>query len=282
MEYDMTSLKDLDTVSKDIQDKPAQISEQRNPEGIWRILISALAVAFVSFHIYTGFAGPLPNLKQRAIHVGFAMILTFCLMRPTKKKVGNTWQSLFLGMDLLFILITVTACGYIVVNYNWIMEHAAESTQLQLLLGTVLIILTLETGRRTIGIVFPIFTACFFLYALFGYYIPDIPVVGDSLSYWGHRGFSMKHIIQVLYLSDKGLWGFVTGVSSTIVAIFIIFGGFLLSTGAGDTFMDFATRFTGRFLGGAAKASLVASAFLVCCQVPQSPIRQQRAILPFP
>ena len=71
----------------------------------------------------------------------------------------------------------------------------------------------------------------------------------------------MKHIIQVMYLSDKGLWGFVTGVSSTIVAIFIIFGGFLLSTGAGDTFMDFASRFTGRFLGGAAKVSLLASAF---------------------
>ena len=257
----MSSIEDLDATTKDIQEKPKNTLEQRNPEGIWKILLSAVAVAFVSFHIYTGFAGPLPNLKQRAIHVGFAMILAFCLMRPTRKKMGNTWVSLFLGIDIIFVLMTITACAYIFFNYNWIMEHAAESTNIQLFLGTVLIILTLEAGRRTIGIVFPIFTMCFLLYALCGQYIPDIPLVGDYLSYWGHRGFSMKHIIQVMYLSDKGLWGFVTGVSSTIVAIFIIFGGFLLSTGAGDTFMDFASRFTGRFLGGAAKVSLMASAF---------------------
>ncbi len=257
----MPSVEQLDATTKDIQEKPKNILEQRNPEGKWQILLSAVAVAFVSFHIYTGFAGPLPNLKQRAIHLGFAMILTFCLMRPTRKKMRNTWVSLFLGIDIIFVLMTITACGYIFFNYNWIMEHTAESTNIQLFLGTALLILTLEAGRRTIGIVFPVFTVCFLLYALFGQYIPDIPLVGDYLSYWGHRGFSLKHIIQVMYLSDKGLWGFVTGVSSTIVAIFIIFGGFLLSTGAGDTFMDFASRFTGRFLGGAAKVSLIASAF---------------------
>jgi len=36
---------------------------------MWKILLSAVAITFVSFQIYTGFAGPLPNLKQRAIHV---------------------------------------------------------------------------------------------------------------------------------------------------------------------------------------------------------------------
>jgi len=257
----MPFVKTLDDASEDIQEENEKMPEQRNPQGVWGSLLSVVAVAFVAFHIYTGFAGPLPNLKQRAIHLGFAMVLAFCLMKPTRKKIGTAWTSALLGMDILFIAMTVTACGYIFFNYNWIMEHAAESTPIQIFLGTVLIVLTLETGRRTIGIAFPIITLCFFLYALFGQYIPDIPLVGDSLSYWGHRGFSMKHIIQVMYLSDKGLWGFVTGVSSTIVAIFIIFGGFLLSTGAGDTFMDFATRFTGRFLGGAAKASLMASAF---------------------
>ncbi|OQY02007.1 MAG: hypothetical protein B6I22_13990 [Desulfobacteraceae bacterium 4572_123] len=257
----MPPKEDLDATTKIVQEKTKNTSEQRNPEGLLKVLVSSVAVAFVSFHIYTGFAGPLPNLKQRAVHLGFAMILTFCLMRPIRKKMRDTWVSLFLGIDIIFILLTIFACGYILFNYNWIMEHAAESTNIQLFLGTALILLTLEAGRRTIGIVFPFFTICFLLYALFGQYIPDIPFVGDYLSYWGHRGFSMKHIIQVMYLSDKGLWGFVTGVSSTIVAIFIIFGGFLLSTGAGDTFMDFASRFTGRFLGGAAKVSLLASAF---------------------
>lgn len=257
----MPSVEDPNATIKDIQEKPKNILGQRNPEGIWKILLSAVAITFVSFQIYTGFAGPLPNLKQRAIHVGFALILTFFIMRPTRRKSGNTWVSLFLGIDIILILLAVISCGYIFFNYNWIMEHPAESTNIHLFLGTAALILALEAGRRTIGIIFPVLTVLFLLYALLGQYIPDIPLIGDYLSYWGHRGFSMKHIIQVMYLSDKGLWGFITGVSSTIVAIFIIFGGFLLSTGAGDTFMDLAARLTGRFLGGAAKVSVVVSAF---------------------
>ncbi len=236
-------------------------SEQRTPEGIWKAALSAIAVIFVLFQVYTGFAGPLPNLKQRAIHVGFALILTFFIMRPSKKKTEHPWDSIFLGMDVIFVLFVVFSCGYIFFNYNWIMENPAESTPTQLFLGTAAMILALEAGRRTIGIAFPILTIIFLFYALFGQYIPDIPLIGDSLSYWGHRGFSVKHIIQVMYLSDKGLWGFVTGVSSTIVAIFIIFGGFLLATGAGNTFMDLAVRLTGRFVGGAAKVSVLVSAF---------------------
>ena len=257
----MSPVENCDSAAKNNQKKIKNRLEQRNPEGIWKVVLSVVAVTFVLFHIYTGFAGPLPNLEQRAVHVGFALILTFSLMRPSRKKGDGSWHSVFLGIDIIFIIMTIISCGYILFNYNWIMEHAAESTNIQLFLGTVALILALEAGRRTIGITFPILTLLFLLYALFGQYVPDIPLIGDYLSYWGHRGFSMKHIIQVMYLSDKGLWGFVTGVSSTIVAIFIIFGGFLLSTGAGDTFMDLAARLTGKFLGGAAKVSVVVSAF---------------------
>ena len=236
-------------------------SDQHHSNGTWKIILSAVAILFVMFHIYTGFAGPLPNLKQRAVHVGFALILTFSLMGFMKKKGKGLWPSVLLGIDILLIIMAIVSCGYILFNYDWIMEHPAESTNVQLFLGTAAFILALEAGRRTIGIIFPVLTLLFLFYALFGRYIPDIPVIGDYFSYWGHRGFSMKHIIQVMYLSDQGLWGFVTGVSSTIVAIFIIFGGFLLSTGAGNTFMDLALRFTGKFFGGAAKVSVVVSAF---------------------
>ena len=250
----------LETDPNEVAEHSAEL-DQHNSNGTWKIILSTVAIVFVMFHIYTGFAGPLPNLKQRAVHVGFALILTFSLMGFMKKKDKGLWYSVLLGIDILLIIMAIVSCGYILFNYDWIMEHPAESTNVQLFLGTAAFILALEAGRRTIGIIFPVLTLLFLFYALFGQYIPDIPLIGDYLSYWGHRGFSLQHIIQVMYLSDQGLWGFVTGVSSTIVAIFIIFGGFLLSTGAGNTFMDLALRFTGKFFGGAAKVSVVVSAF---------------------
>lgn len=233
----------------------------RRPTGLAKVIVTLMAAGFVMFHIYTGYAGPFPNLRQRAIHVCFALLLTFSLLPPLARKRKRVWENLFLAVDFALMCMTIFVCTYIVVRYNWIMEHPAESTGFQLILGVVALLLALEAGRRTIGILFPILTALFVLYALLGSHIPDIPLIGDYVAYWGHRGFGIKYIIQVMYLSDQGLWGFVTGISATIVAMFIIFGAFLLFTGGGETFIDLAVWSTGRFYGGAAKVATVASGF---------------------
>jgi len=233
----------------------------RQYEGVWRILLGGIAVGFVLFHLYTGYAGPFPNLRQRAVHVGFALILTFLILPPFARKRGGRWESIFLAVDLAAVAMVIWCCVYIIVKYHWIMEHPAESTSFQLILGIVAILLTLEASRRTIGLLFPILTLLFLLYAYLGPYIPEIPLLGEALAYWGHRGFSMPYIIQIMFLSDQGLWGFVTGISATIVAMFIIFGAFILFTGGGETFIDLAIWSTGRFFGGAAKVAVVASGF---------------------
>lgn len=235
------------------------LSQKRGPTGINKAFLSLFAAVFVLFHIYTSFAGPLPNLQQRAVHVGFALVLVFCMIKPFIMKRNGLENSFWLTTDMIFVFLTVVMCGFIIINYNWIMDHPAESDLLSLVLGTIGILLVLEAGRRTLGIFFPALTFLFILYALLGNYIPDIPIVGKHLAYWGHRGFGIRHVIEVMYLSDQGLWGFVTGISATLVAIFIIFGGFLLSTGAGEHFIDTAVWITGRFYGGGAKVAVIAS-----------------------
>ncbi len=236
-------------------------AKQRSPAGAWKILLVLVSVAFVAFHIYTAFTGPLPNLRQRAVHVGFALFLTFALVRPFALGGIKREHPLLPFLDAALVGLSMLVCGYIIVHYNWIMEHHAESTPVSMVFGIIGILLALEAGRRTVGILFPLMTIFFILYALMGSYITEIPIVGGYLEYWGHRGFSLSHIVQVMYMSDQGLWGFVTGISSTLVAIFIIFGGFLLSTGVGETFIDIAIWFTGRFYGGAAKVAVLASGF---------------------
>lgn len=225
------------------------------------MLIGAIAIGYVLFHLYTGYAGPFPNLQQRAIHVGFAMVLTFLILPPYVRPRDGWVKSFSWAVDLAAVALAIWCCAYIVVKYNWIMDHPAESTSFQLILGTVAILLALEAGRRTIGLLFPILTLSFLLYAFGGPYIPEIPLIGDILAYWGHRGFNIPYIIQIMFLSDQGLWGFVTGISATIVVMFIIFGAFILFTGGGETFIDLAVWSTGRFYGGAAKVAVLASGF---------------------
>ena len=233
----------------------------RQFKGVWLLMLSVIAISYVLFHIYTGYAGPFPNLRQRAVHVGFALILTFLVLPPFVRKREKRWENIFLAFDVGAAALTVWCCLYIIIKYHWIMENPAESSPFQLFLGSVALLLALEASRRSIGLLFPIMTLFFLLYAYLGPYIPEIPLIGDALSYWGHRGFSIPYLIQIMFLSDQGLWGFVTGISATIVAMFIIFGAFILFTGGGETFIDIALWSTGRFFGGAAKVAVVASGF---------------------
>ena len=87
-------------------------------------------------------------------------------------------------------------------------------------------------------------------YAFLGAYIPG-PL--------GHRGFGPAFVTETLFLGDLGIWGMLVGVASTTIAAFVLFGGLLLHTGGGQTFMDLALRISGRSPGGAAKVATVAS-----------------------
>lgn len=57
-----------------------------------------------------------------------------------------------------------------------------------------------------------------------------------------------------------GLIGIPLGVSATYIVLFIIFGSMLERSGAGKLFIDLAMSLVGRFRGGSAKVSVVASA----------------------
>ncbi|MEZ5701468.1 MAG: TRAP transporter fused permease subunit, partial [Burkholderiaceae bacterium] len=88
------------------------------------------------------------------------------------------------------------------------------------------------------------------LYALLGNLVPGR---------LGHRGFDLNFVTETLLLGDIGIWGSLLGVAATIIAVFSLFGSFLLHTGGGSTFMDLALRVSGRSTGGAAKIATVAS-----------------------
>ncbi|MBI2553878.1 MAG: TRAP transporter fused permease subunit, partial [Candidatus Rokubacteria bacterium] len=210
-----------------------------------------VAIAFALFHIWTAapFVGAYPDLIQRSIHLSFAFVLCFLLypVRPGRSPAHR--PSLF---DWAFAGLALVAFAYIVVHYNWIMENPSESTPTGIILGTLVTLLTLEAARRTIGLTFTVLGALGIAYAFFGAWIPGT---------WGHRGFSWISIQELLYLSTQGILGTVTGISATLVAIFLVFGAVLYHTGGGETFVDLAKLIAGRSYGGPAKVSVFSSAF---------------------
>jgi TRAP transporter 4TM/12TM fusion protein len=99
----------------------------------------------------------------------------------------------------------------------------------------------------------PIVAIFALIYALFGPYFPGL---------LGHGGFPLKELAPFEYLRTDGIFGVPLGVSASFIFLFVLFGAFLSSSGAGKFFIDLAVALTGRSQGGPGKAAVIASGLM--------------------
>ena len=78
--------------------------------------------------------------------------------------------------------------------------------------GTLLIIVLLEAVRRTIGIIVPIIILCFTGYAVLGPYIP--------IQILKHPGLSWSLFVNNMYFPDLGIYGVTLWIVSTWTHLF--------------------------------------------------------------
>jgi TRAP transporter 4TM/12TM fusion protein len=152
--------------------------------------------------------------------------------------------------DWLLILGAIASCGYMFVMDAELSARTGTIYTTDVVMGTILIFLIMEACRRMMGLPLPIVSGVMLFYAFFGRYFPGLIA---------HPGYSVKRIIGYLFLGTEGVFGTALNMSSTVIAIFIIFGTFLKYTGTGDFFNDFSLAIFGRVRGGPAKVSVVAS-----------------------
>ncbi|MGQ2908120.1 MAG: TRAP transporter permease [Aliihoeflea sp.] len=210
-----------------------------------RRLVAATIGAFV---LWTAYAGQFESLVQRSVMVALLLLLGFLTypLRPGGR--ARVWS---IALDVVLAGIGIAAAVYVTFNANRIMTTLPMASPLELGLTLGLVVVLLELARRTVGLAFPILVIVGLSYVFLGHLIPGR---------LGHRGFDVYFIAETIYLSDIGVWGSLTGLASTLIAAFVLFGAVLLHTGGGKTFMDIALLVSGRSIGGAAKMATIASA----------------------
>lgn len=224
-----------------------QDSPKMTLTGGWRKFALGVAFAYWLFQVYTAGYDLFPNLIQRAVHVGFSLVLVFLLFPITKRKGG---QSRPTALNLLLVVLSIAATVFSVVHYDRIITTIAGHTLGDIIFGSIIIILTIEASRRTLGPVLPIIVGLTLIYAIVGDYVPGK---------FGHHGFSVAYLVERLYMTTEGMFGTITGISATLLAMFVIFSSLLLFTGGAKAFMDIALVIAGRLPGGAAQVATVAS-----------------------
>ena len=207
--------------------------------------ISVIAISLSLFQLYTAGFGAMTALVQRAVHLAAILTMAF-ILHPARRNRS-------LPFDLILAALAVGCCAYVIFNLNAIYDRQGDWILMDILVGALGVLLVLEACRRVIGRVMSGICALLLLYAYFGPYMPDL---------FAHKGYSIERIATTLFLTTEGIFGVPIGVAATFVFIFILFGAFLEVSGGGNFFIDLAYALTGRFSGGPAKTSVIASGFM--------------------
>jgi len=219
-------------------------------------LITITAIGMCIFHMYTSQFGLFSAIVQRSIHLLFACILIFLTASivTDKGKASLSTGKNVLGwsVDITMILLSAVTLIYLVIEYKNLVLRGGEATDLDLIFGTILIVIVLDITRRTIGWALPIITLIAIAYSFWGHYIPGG---------WGHRQIGFEQFVSFQYLTTEGLFSIPLGVSASFIFIFVLFAAFLLNSGVGLFFINFANGVAGTFRGGPAKVAIISSGF---------------------
>lgn len=207
-------------------------------------IIVVLSLSMVLFHLYTAFWGTLPAVQQRAIHLGFGLLLAALY----SLKDAENWMRK--AINVFRVVATVIVISYILGNFHNIMERFGSPSTADVVMGVTLIILALDLSRRMVGITMTSIAVVFLLYAFAGHLLPGI--------LW-HRGYDLERIVSQISLGMEGIFGIPLGVSAKYVYLFVIFGALLEVTGIGQFYIDVAIRAVGESAGGPAKVAVIAS-----------------------
>ena len=223
----------------------------RRLSGVVGWAVGGWAAAAALFHIWTAYAGAWEPREMRAIHLLFLIPLAFVLF-PAGKRSPEDRVTL---VDWAGAALSAVPCLYVIryaqeLTERWEGVHPVSTGQV--ILGTILVVAVLEASRRSVGFWFFVTTLFFMAYLVVAPWMPGF--------LQSPRPYSYPQLIEMFFLyADEGVLGSLTGISSNLLMIFILFAAFMLHSGVGQFFMDISILLAGRFRGGPAKVAVLSS-----------------------
>jgi len=242
-------LKEVEKKLEELHIKDLEIGGKRELAGLTGAVVFIIGILMSLFHIYVLTIRAIDPWYFRSMHVLFAGLLIFMLV-PGWKSAAKNRVHIF---DYLLILMLVVPVVYIYVDFDdWIYRVGVVPTSWDFFFSTLFVIAVWEMARRTTGWPLAILSAVFVLYGHFGNYMPGL---------FYHKGYAWDRMMTYLFSLD-GIFSLPILASAHYIFLFVLFGAFVESSGAGKFFVDFARCAAGRLRGGPAKVSIISSAMI--------------------
>jgi len=222
---------------------------KRELTGVAAKVLAAVALAFSTYQLIIAAFAPLSSLPTRSIHVGFLMTLAF-LIHPISNRASRKRIAWY---DAVLAVVAFALALYHLVFESALIARSGDPNTLDLVVGTVTVVLLFDAARRVLGLALPIICAAFLAYGMFGEFLPG---------FLSHRPYGYDQIVGQLYLGTEGIYGIPTLVSATYIFLFILFGTFLEHAGMINLFNSVALGFVGHARGGPAKVAVISSGMM--------------------
>ncbi|MEM9148686.1 MAG: TRAP transporter fused permease subunit, partial [Pseudomonadota bacterium] len=231
------------------QDPDAPPSDGRTlPQGL-AFAVSAIAVVISLVHLVLAFQPLLSELERNTFHfAGFALLCA--IVFPAAR---GTWarSHTALMVDIGIGVLVAAAALYLAQAEDGIYDRGTRLATLDWIAITVVVLGAIEFTRRTTGIIIPILIILSISYVtIWGAWVSGV---------FSFAGLSWETTYFRSVYGDEALFGTIANISSTTVFLFIIFGAFLVRSGAGDFVVDLARSLAGKLIGGPGIVAVVAS-----------------------
>jgi TRAP transporter 4TM/12TM fusion protein len=209
-------------------------------------LILALAVLANAMDVYRmlGYVFVTEQFLAATLAVGLALVfMNYPFVRGTDRNFVPWYDWALAAAGLLAGL-------YIAWNATSLSENLFDPPLIALVAAWIMFVLCIEGLRRTVGWSLVWVVLFFMIYAMIGHKL------------WGMlqtKQVFLNSFVYYLIIDQSGLLGIVMNVAITIVIPFILFGALLSVSGGAAFFNDIAIALMGRYRGGAAKMSVLAS-----------------------
>ena len=220
----------------------------------WAVVM--FAAGFAIWHILTNVWLIEPGFWQNAIHYGGFAFLASVTFSVFGKYANRHWALVF---DVAYGLIVAASALWIASAESGIYERSLADTGQPIqfrvsdwIAGLILVFSAIDFSRRIAGWVIPILIILALSYILFlGAYLPGV---------FRFASLPIDNVLFRTLYNDEGMLGILALISSSSITLFMIFGGFLVVSGAGDFVIELSKVVAGRTRGGAAFVAVISSA----------------------
>ncbi|MEL6584176.1 MAG: TRAP transporter fused permease subunit [Pseudomonadota bacterium] len=214
------------------------------------LIIGLFCASVSAVHLLLALFPLLSDFDRNVLHFGSFAILAGALY-PLSQR--TRWKHGALGFVADFGLGLLAAFSglWFILHEERLYGATQPFTALDFFFAVALVVCAAELTRRVAGMVIPILIIISLTYlTIWG------PMISGVFSF---PGFSWEATLWRSIYNDEGIFGTIARISSSTVFLFIIFGAFLVRSGAGEFVVALARAVAGRFVGGPGIVAVLSS-----------------------